>query len=159
MTQCTADKAGKLWFGAKRCRSLRLQRVWNKTFCLGSSARASALLTEAHGITRRGAINSTALIRWKATASLFTLPHVRLPETDFSRDWKNEAKTRSPRRRGRALLFRVHSTSLWPAPIWYSTILLKQQILTNVLRDMWWGKGCFHWEEAKLIFPIWWYHY
>lgn len=80
MTQCTADKAGTLWFGLKRYRSLSLQQVWNKTFCLGSSAWASVLLTEAHGITLRGAISSTALSGWKATVSLFVLPRFRLPE-------------------------------------------------------------------------------
>lgn len=51
------------------------------------------------------------------------------------------------------LLSRAHFTSLCLAPFWYSTILLKQQILTNSVGAMWWGKGCFHWEEAKLILP------
>lgn len=82
VTQCTADKAGKMWFGLKQCRSLSIQQAWNKTFCLRSSARASALLSEAHGITLRGVISSTALSMWKATASLFTLPHFRLPRTE-----------------------------------------------------------------------------
>lgn len=153
MTQCTADKAGTLWFGLKWYRSLSLQQVWNKTFCLGSSARASvhmALRHMASHYREQSALQPWAGGKLQQASSPF-------PNSDFQR-LEKWSKNKKPQE-AKGPLFRAHSTSLWPAPLWYSTILLKQQILTNVLRDMWWGKGCFHWEEAKLIFPIWWYHY
>lgn len=108
-----------------------------------------------HRLTLWAVISTTAFSGLKPTASLFTLPHLGFPGTEDAGKMKRNQGAPGGSDTAVQGLF----SSLWPAPLWYSTSLLEQQILTNVLRAMWWGKGCFHWEEAKLIFPIWWYHY
>lgn len=63
-------------------------------------------------------ISPTAFSGWKATA----LPHFRLPGQKRLEKWNKNMESQETR----PLLFGAHFTSLWPAPIWYSTILQKQ---------------------------------
>lgn len=155
------------WPSAKPTRLVKCDLDWSSaelwvysepeikpSFCLGSSARAPTLLRHtASRYRERSALQPWAGRKQQQASSTF-------PTSDFQEQKRLEKRSKNKEpQEARTLLFRAHFTSLWPVPPWYSMILWKQQILTNVLRDMWWGKGCFHWEVAKLILPIWWYHY